>query len=251
MHKSGSIASSLRPFPWSVVFPFLNWLPLVNKKTLYADATAAFIGAGIVLPQGVAFAMIAGLPPQYGLYTAIVTPIIAALFGSSRHLISGPTTAISIVVFSTVSKYSEPGSAEYISQVLTLTFLAGVYQLSFGLARLGRLVDFVSHSVVVGFTAGAAILIATSQLKHVLGIELPRGESFLYTWRDLFTDIGLTNTYVLAVAGVTLVSALVIRKLLPRWPYMLFAMVIGGILSVLLDGPSHAVPLVGEIPAHL
>ncbi len=251
MYKSGSIASSFRPFPWNVVFPFLNWLPLVNKKTLYADATAAFIGAVIVLPQGVAFAMIAGLPPQYGLYTAIVTPIIAALFGSSRHLISGPTTAISIVVFSTVSKYSEPGSAEFISQVLTLTFLAGVYQLSFGLARLGRLVDFVSHSVVVGFTAGAAILIATSQLKHVLGIELPRGESFLFTWRDLFADIGLTNYYVLAIAGVTLVSALIIKRILPRWPYMLFAMVIGGILSFFLDGPSHAVALVGEIPAHL
>ena len=93
-----------------VVFPFLAWLPLVTTKTLKADMFAGITGAVIVLPQGVAFAFIAGLPPQYGHYTAMITPIIAALFGSSRHLISGPTTAISIVVFSTVSGHAQPGT---------------------------------------------------------------------------------------------------------------------------------------------
>ena len=146
-----------------------------------ADMVAGFTGAVIVLPQGVAFATIAGLPPEYGLYTAMVTPIIAALFGSSRHLISGPTTAISIVVFSTISHHAVPGSAEYISLALTLTLLAGIYQLAFGLARLGLLVNFVSHTVVIGFTAGASILIATSQMKHILGLQIPRGASFLQT----------------------------------------------------------------------
>ena len=146
------------------LFPFLAWFRLVNKETLRADAIAGFTGAVIVLPQGVAFATIAGLPPEYGLYTAMITPIVAALFGSSLHLISGPTTAISIVVFSAAKNYAVPGSAEFISIVLTMTFLAGVYQLAFGLARLGKLVNFVSHTVVIGFTAGAAILIATSQM---------------------------------------------------------------------------------------
>ena len=140
-----------------------------------ADLLAGFTGAVIVLPQGVAFALIAGLPPVYGLYTAMVPPIIAALFGSSRHLISGPTTAISIVVFATVAKFAEPGSAKFIQMALTLTFLAGVYQFVLGLARMGTLVNFVSHSVVVGFTAGAAILIATSQLKHFFGVHDPGG----------------------------------------------------------------------------
>ena len=115
---------------------------------------AGLTGAVIVLPQGVAFATIAGLPPQYGLYTAMVTPIIAALFGSSKHLISGPTTAISIVVFSSISGYAEPGSEAFISMALTLTLMAGIYQLAFGLARLGKLVDFVSHTVVIGFYRG-------------------------------------------------------------------------------------------------
>ena len=144
----------------SSILPFMNWLNLVNASTLKADLLAGLTGAVIVLPQGIAFATIAGLPPEYGLYTAMVTPVIAALFGSSRHLISGPTTAISIVVFSAISGHAEPGTPEFVSLALTLTFLAGVYQLAFGLARLGVLVNFVSHTVIIGFTAGAAILIA-------------------------------------------------------------------------------------------
>ncbi len=159
--------------------PFLRWFGMVNSETLRADVMAGLTGAVIVLPQGVAFAMIAGLPPEYGLYTAIIPPIIAALFGSSFHLISGPTTAISIVVFSTISPLAEAGSAEYITLVLTLTFIAGLFQLALGFARMGTLVNFVSHTVVVGFTAGAAILIATSQMKHFFGVDIPRGESSL------------------------------------------------------------------------
>jgi SulP family sulfate permease len=161
--------------------PFLSWTSRIDGKSLRADMAAALTGAVIVLPQGVAFAIIAGLPPQYGLYTAIVTPIIAALFGSSWHLVSGLTTAISLVVFSAISRHAEPGTPEFISLALTLTFMAGAYQLAFGLAQLGRLVNFVSHSVVVGFTAGAAILIVTSQMKSVLGIDIARGDSFLHT----------------------------------------------------------------------
>jgi SulP family sulfate permease len=182
LHLAKLSASGLGLFAARQAFPFLNWISRVNGKTLRADILAAMTGAVIVLPQGVAFAMIAGLPPQYGLYTAIVTPIIAALFGSSRHLVSGPTTAISILVFSAISNHVEPGSPQFVSMALTLTFLAGVYQFAFGVARLGKLVNFISHSVVVGFTAGAAILIATSQMKNFLGIDVARGESFIHTW---------------------------------------------------------------------
>lgn len=232
-------------------FPFLTWWPMVSRQTLRADLMAGLTGAVIVLPQGVAFAMIAGLPPEYGLYTAIITPIVAALFGSSRHLVSGPTTAISIVVFAAISPLAEPGSVDFVRLALTLTFLAGVAQFVFGLARLGSLVNFVSHSVVVGFTAGAAALIATSQVKHVLGIELPSGEDFLHTWKFLGSHIADTNYYVLAVASVTLVSAILFRRYKPRWPGMLFAMIIGSLLSLLLDGPQHGVSLVGQLPAQL
>lgn len=112
-------------------FPFLRWQGMVNRRTMRADIISGLTGAIIVLPQGVAFAIIAGLPPEYGLYSAMVPAIIAALFGSSHHLISGPTTAISIVIFTTISPLAAPLSPEYISMVLTLTFLAGLFQ--FGL----------------------------------------------------------------------------------------------------------------------
>ena len=236
---------------WARFFPFLRWWPLLNRQTLKSDLMAGLTGAVIVLPQGVAFALIAGLPPVYGLYSAMVPPIIAGLFGSSRHLISGPTTAISIVVFATVSKFAEPGSAQYISMALMLTFLAGVYQFVLGLARMGALVNFVSHSVVVGFTAGAAILIATSQLKHFLGIKIPAGESFLHTWQDIYRQLHEINPYVTAIAAVTLIAGVLFIRFKPRWPGMLIAMIFGSLLAALLAYETKDIQLVGKLPAHL
>ena len=233
------------------LLPFLAWFPLVNRTSLRADFIAGLTGAVIVLPQGVAFATIAGLPPQYGLYTAMVTPVIAALFGSSRHLISGPTTAISIVVFASVSHHATPGTPEFITLALTLTFLAGVYQLAFGLARLGVLVNFVSHTVVMGFTAGAAILIATSQLKHVLGIPIPRGESFAHTWVDIYQQLEQANLTVLGIALVTVLTALLCRRLLPKLPHLLVGLVAGSLAAVVAGGADHGVTFIGRIPAQL
>ncbi|MBI3575537.1 MAG: sulfate permease [Gammaproteobacteria bacterium] len=236
---------------WVKIFPFLRWWPMVTRATAKADFMAGLTGAVVVLPQGVAFAMIAGLPPVYGLYTAMVPAIIAGLFGSSRHLISGPTTAISIVVFAAVSKFAEPGSAKFVQMALTLTFLAGVYQLALGLARMGALVNFISHSVVVGFTAGAAVLIATSQLRHYFGMHIPAGESFLHTWRDLIAQLPDTNLYVAGIATLTLASLIVLMRLKPRWPVMLIGMIIGSLVAAVLGGEGKDIRLVGELPSHL
>jgi len=236
---------------WSRLFPFLRWWPMVNRQTLRADLVAGLTGAVVVLPQGVAFAMIAGLPPVYGLYTAMVPAIIAGLFGSSRHLISGPTTAISIVVFAAISKYAEPGSAKFVQMALTLTFLAGAYQLALGLARMGTLVNFISHSVVVGFTAGAAVLIASSQLKHYFGMHIPSGESFLHTWIEIFHQFHNANLYVTGIATLTLVSLIILAHFKPRWPVMLIGMVIGGLVAGLIGGEAKGIKLVGELPQGL
>jgi SulP family sulfate permease len=233
------------------LFPFLVWFRLVTRDSIKADLLAGLTGAVIVLPQGVAFATIAGLPPEYGLYTAMVTPIIAALFGSSFHLVSGPTTAISIVVFSAISHHAEPGTPEFLSLALTLTFLAGVYQLAFGLARLGALVNFVSHTVVIGFTAGAAILIATSQVKHITGIFVPKGESFLHTWVDLYQGIENINFYLILIAVITLLTAIATKKVFPKIPNLLIGMIIGSLAALYLKGYTSGIELVGEIPAHL
>ncbi|MDC1449381.1 sulfate permease [Candidatus Thioglobus sp.] len=237
-------------FQLAKIFPFIAWFRLTTIETIKADFFAGLTGAIIVLPQSVAFATIAGMPPEYGLYTAMVIPIVAALFGSSFHLVSGPTTAISIVVFAAVSKYAEPGSAEFVSLALTLTFLAGVYQLVFGLAKFGMLVNFVSHNVVIGFTAGAALLIASSQIPYIVGIDIPRGEDFLNTWFDIYTGVGEFNIYLLIVGLGTLVTAIVVKILKPKFPNLLIGMLVGGLLAFYLGGFTDSIKTVGAMPAY-
>ena len=234
-------------------FPFLTWLPLA-KKSWKDDLIAGITGTIIVIPQAVAFAMIAGLPPVYGFYTAMITPVIAALFGSSYHLISGPTTAISIVVFATISQHVDPASdiEQYVALTLVLTFMAGLIQFAMGLAKMGKLVNFVSHSVILGFTAGAGVLIAFKQLKHVFGLPVPQGSSFYAIIKYIGNHIHETNWYVFGVAIGTLVIALIIRKIKPlsRY-YMLIAMVLGSILAVVLGGEANGIKTVGKIPSNL
>ena len=216
---------------------------------------AGLTGAIVVLPQGVAFAVIAGMPPEYGLYAAMVPAIIAALFGSSWHLVSGPTTAASIVLFSALSGLAEPGSAEYVSLAITLTFMVGVIQLIMGVARMGTLVNFISHSVVIGFTAGAALLIAVNQIKNFFGVEIPRGLHFHEVFMTFFDQLGSINPYITAVAVVTLVTGIVVKRFIPRVPYMIVAMLVGSVVSVLLNlwlGQDHTgIKTVGALPAQL
>ncbi len=233
-------------------FPFLFWKDeLRDRETIRADLMAGMVGAIIVLPQGIAFALIAGLPPVYGLYTAIVTPVVAALFGSSRHLVSGPTTPISLVVFASVSQFAEPGSPEYISKVLLLTFMAGAIQLGLALARMGRYISFVSHTVVVGFTAGAAVLIVTNQLRGVLGVPIDTRASFIGIWQQALQHLDQINWPVFAVAAYTLFAAIYVRKHFPRLPHLLVALVFSTALAWGIGGPQTGIPFVSEIPRAL
>lgn len=237
---------------WHRMLPFLRWRDRVNRKSLRADLMAGVTGALVALPQGVAFATIAGMPPEYGLYAGMIPAIIAALFGSSWHLVSGPTTAASIVLFSVLSPYAEPGSAHYVNLALTLTFLVGVVQLVMGFARMGTLVNFISHSVVTGFTAGAAILIATNQVKHFFGLEIPRGASFSVTWTTLFNEFTQVQPGVVAVGTVTLLLGIAVKRYRPAWPYMIVAMLGGAALAAVLSAWwGIDVSTVGALPASL
>ena len=218
----------------------------MNRVTLRADAIAGAVGALVVLPQGVAFATIAGMPPEYGLYAAVVPAIVAALFGSSWHLVSGPTTAISIVIYSTMSTLAEPGSSQYVELVLLATFLTGVFQLAMGVGRLGVLVNFISHTVVVGFTAGAGLLIAGSQLQHFFGIPMERGMSFVESIEAFVTEFGTIDWYITSVGLVTLLVGIAVRQNYPKFPYMIAAMIAGSLFALLLTSiPGH--PAIGHI----
>lgn len=233
----------------------MSWLPGVRRDDVRADLLAAVTGAIVVLPQGVAFATIAGMPPEYGLYAGMIPAIIAALWGSSRHLVSGPTTAASVVLFSSLSVMATPGTPDYVALALTLTFMVGLMELALGLARLGALVNFISHSVVVGFTAGAALLIAVKQLKHFFGVTMDSGGHF----HDVLLEFGRhaveINPYATAVALMTLLSGIALRRWLPRVPYMIGAMVAGSLLALALDALFGAdrtgIATVGALPASL
>lgn len=236
--------------------PWREWAPDVNRASLRADGLAGLTGALVVLPQGMAYAVIAGLPPAYGLYCAMIPVIIAALFGSSLHLVSGPTAAISIVVFAAVSPLAEPGSQSYITYVLTLTLMVGLVQFAIGMSGLGALLNFVSHGVVLGFTAGAGVLIAASQLAHFFGLDLPRSSSLFGSLREFVIHWRDVNLHVLLIALVTLGTALVVRRRWPHWPNLLVAMVAGSLAALALNwalggAEQTGVHTIGTLPAIL
>jgi SulP family sulfate permease len=247
---------SITPPAWTArALPMLSWWPMVNRGTLRADAVAALTGAMVVLPQAVAFATIAGLPPEFGLYAAMVPAVVAALFGSSWHLVSGPTTAISIVVYASISPLADPGTPAFIGLVLTMTLLTGVIQLVMGIARLGTLVNFISHTVILGFTAGAALLIAGSQVKNFFGLDIPREAKFHEILIHLGSNVLAVEPWVLTVSMVTLVVGIIAKKLAHKLPYMIFAMVAGSVVAVLIDQripeEESAIRTVGALPASL
>ncbi len=228
-----------------------QWWPKVNGSSLRADFIAGLTGAILVLPQGVAFAMIAGLPPEYGLYAAMVIPLITAVLGSSLHMISGPTTPMAIVVYAAISQLAAPTTAEYITLALTLTLLVGCIQLLIGLTRMGSVLNFVSHTVIIGFTAGAALLIITKQLKGIFALPVPKGTGFIDTWIFVGSKIAETNWAVFAVAMVTIVVAVIFKMISRKLPFMLIAIVAGSLFAHWIGGASRGITYLGEIKGQL
>lgn len=229
--------------------PRRPWFASVNRDSLRADAVAGFTNAAIVLPQGVAFAIIAGLPPEYGLFTAMIPPIIAAYFGSSTVMVSGPTTAISAVLFATLSELAPPGTPAYIEMALVVTIMVGLMQLVAGLARLGAVISFVSHSVIVGFTAAAALLIGASQLAPALGIEVERGGSVLERLYVVWQGIGGTEWRAFLLAGVTLGLILAVQRISKKLPAYLIALAGGSALGLLIGAEANGIAMFAPLPA--
>ncbi|WP_409317875.1 SulP family inorganic anion transporter [Pseudomonas sp. KCJK9016] len=234
------------------LFPFLAWLPRQTRASVGRDLIVGLSGAILALPQSIAYALIAGLPPEYGLYAAIIPVLIACLWGSSWHLICGPTAAISIVLFASVSPLAVPASQDYITLILLLTFLAGIFQWLLGLLRFGALVNFVSHSVVLGFTLGAAVVIAIGQLPNLLGLDLPARATALASLMDLLRHLGAVDKPSLVLGAATVVVGVLLKQLLPRWPTLLMTLVLGSLIVWLwptMFGHVHLVSaFVGRLP---
>ena len=216
------------------LFPLLRWWPRIDRATLRADSLAGLLGAIVVLPQGVAFATLAGLPPEYGLYCAMVPTLVAAAFSSSMHTVAGPTNPVSLMVLAVLAPLAVPFTPHYIELALTLALMSGAIMLALGLLGFGTLVNFVSSSVIVGFTAALGVFIFLSQLGNFLGIESPPGR-FAALVIHTFSHLGETRPWVALVAVVTVAVGAVWHRVLPRIPPMLAAMVLGSVVAYFLN----------------
>lgn len=218
--------------------PFFKWLPEYrNPGTIRADLLAGLTGAIVVLPQGIAFALLAGMPPHYGLYAAMVPCLIAALFGSSRLMVTGPANAISLTTMALIAPMALPESTQYVALVLTLSFLVGVIQLILGFSGIGKWVEKVPHSVIVGFTAGAAILIINSQVGTLLGMDIPRGTDVIHTIQAVGKRLvsGDIQWQSIALVLITLGVSRLWAPLNKYVPAMLIAVIVGAIAAILIE----------------
>jgi SulP family sulfate permease len=229
------------------LFPFLPWIRGYGKLHLRPDLIAGLTVAVMAVPQSMAYALIAGLPVQCGLYASIVPAMIGAFWGSSSHLITGPTTATSLVVLGTLTQLAEPYTRNYVQLALLLAFMAGGVRIVMGLARLGTLLNFVAHSVILGFTAGAAILIAFHQVPHLLGLDIRKGGMVLESLWEIVTHLHRTDLVTLGLG----IATVAIRKLRPGWPAALIALVFVSAAVALLHLDSYGVRVVGAIPRSL
>ncbi len=229
--------------------PIARWLPLWREPGVPpADLLAGLTGAVVVLPQALAFATLAGLPPQHGLYAAMLPCLVAALFGSSRLMVTGPANAISLTTMALIAPLAVVGSADYVTLVLALSLLVGLMQLLLGLARVGALVDKVPHAVIVGFTGGAALLIVNSQLGALLGLALPRGTSVAANLHGAWQQRGAVQWPAL-IAAVATVAAAIAWRPWNRWlPAMLVSVVAGSLAALVVAQVMPGWPALGTVP---
>ena len=233
------------------IIPAFEWLRNYNRNDIRGDLSAGAIVAVMLVPQGMAYAMLAGLPPVMGLYASTFPLIAYALFGSSRQLAVGPVAMISLLVFAGVSPLADPGSEKYIRLVLILSLMVGTIQFAMGLFRLGFFINFFSHAVISGFTSAAAIVICLSQLSHLLGIKLSFQHSILPLLAEAAQRVGETNLIALTIGAVSIVVQLFLRKKMPRFPAPLLVVAGSTLLVYALRLDRWGVPIVGKVPKGL
>ncbi len=221
-----------------------------DRANLRPDLIAGLTVAVILLPQGIAFALIAELPPQMGLYAAIIGAIFGGLWGSSAQMHTGPANAISLLVFSTLSGLYAVGSPEYIIAAGMMALMVGVFQLAMGLARLGILINFVSHSVIVGFATGAGILIAIKQLKPLLGLNFPTG-TIVDTVTGTVLHLPESHTQTAVIGLSTILFVIILKKINPKIPSALLSIVLASIIVYIFELDQAGVAVIGELQGKL
>jgi len=229
-------------------FPIVEWAKGYKKEHLNGDLSAGLTVGVMLVPQGMAYSMLAGMPPIYGLYASIIPIIIYAIFGTSRQLAVGPVAMVAILISTGVGQLADLGSSEYIGLTILLALMVGLIQFVMGIFRLGFIVNFLSHPVIAGFTSAAALIIGFSQLKHILGINIPRGKvhEIIINVVQNFNQINLP-TLILGLIAIAILLA--IKQFKKRIPAPLIVVAIGIVSVYALNLTDVGVKIVGEVPS--
>lgn len=233
------------------LLPILDWIPQYNQDQLKGDLAAGLTVGVMLIPQGMAYAMLAGLPPIYGLYASTLPLFLYALLGTSRQLAVGPVAMVSLLTASSVSLLAETGTETYIALAISLALIVGLIQFFLGVFRLGFLVNFLSHPVISGFTSAAALIIGISQLKHLLGVQIGRSHHIHEILLEALDKLGSVNlpTLLIGLGGIGLI--LIVKKVNRSIPGPLLAVVFGILVSWGFGLTESGVKIVGEVPKGL
>ncbi len=241
----------MSPLSLRRVLPITDWLGNYQRPDLRSDLAAGLTIAAMLIPQGMAYALLAGLPPEIGLYASTLPVLAYAIFGTSRQLAVGPVAIVSLLTASALSPLYEQGTAGYISAAALLAIMVGLVHLMLGLGRLGFIVNFLSHSVLVGFTAAAAIIIGFSQVKHILGVSIDRNDHFYETVIDVSKALGDIHGVTLALGAGSIAALLGIKRIAPRIPGALVVVIATTAIAAGANLADDGVSTVGSIPDSL
>jgi len=233
------------------IFPILEWIPNYKREFLKGDLSAGLTVGILLIPQGMAYAMIAGLSPIYGLYAAFIPQIIYSFFGTSRQLSVAPVAMISLLIASGVMELAAQGSERYLQMAIALSLLVGLLQWLFGVFRMGFIVNFLSQPVIKGYTSSAAIIIALSQLKHLLGVDMPSSNLIHEVIHNAYLHVDQTHIMTFAIGLGGLLLILVLKKINKQLPGSLIAVIASILLVYFLNLDENGVKIVGTVPQGL
>ncbi len=232
-------------------FPFLEWISTYQRAWLKNDILAGITIGVMLIPQGIAYATIAGLPPIYGLYTAMIPQIVYAFLGTSRQLSVGPAAMDSLIVASGVSALAVVGTEHFVFMATILAFFVGSFQVVFGFFKLGFLVNFLSRPVISGFTTGSAIIIATNQIVNLFGANISRSNHIQTLVKDVLGSLGDVQPLTLIIGSVSIVILFLLKKFVPKIPASLVVVILGILVVYFFELNNERIAIIGEIPKGL
>ena len=233
------------------IIPILEWLPNYNTALFKGDLVAGLTVGIILIPQGIAYALIAGLPPIYGLYCALVPQIMYAIFGSSRQVAIGPVAMDSLIVATGVSTLALAGSESYISIAILLALMVGGIQFIMGVFSLGFIVNFLSKPVITGFTSAVALIIGFNQFRNLFGVDFIQSDQIQYVLEDIWLQISIFNKHTTIIGFISVVIIIVFRKINKKIPNALIVVVLGIVIMKYFGKSFNDVAIVKDVPSGL